>query len=703
MSSPPFFPDDILFHIFQFFDSPFIINVCMKVSHQWFRQSCDMELKLDFSESLRGGKIISSSAPCGLIQSSNFSKLTELNLANNFLGSEGAKVIAACPNMTNLKVLNIEKTAVGYDDGLLSLLQSPYIVNLTSLNISGHCMQDAIAEMVSQSENLKNVKYLFLRDCAIGTLGFNYLLSSNHLANLLCLDVSKNQVGAEWSDEEDIQDDEKTPLEFGACLKNLTQLDLHRNQLDDFVVKLLFSKGDTSRFASLNVLDLSFNSVGTEGMNAIFSNPFMKNLTCFKCLSRNEIVIENCSAASNLSTIHVKLTKGNDGLKELTSFKKLENLILRNISGFGVEFLSGCAELLTNVTYLDLSNGRIPPESFEKFAECKYTTNIRELILDSTEIKGVVALQHICESQYLTNLTSLNLSATRVNDDCMYAFINSSFRLRTLELNDCGITAIGAKTLASCKSMNNLAELRITHNNIGIDGAVELAKSENLSNLTLLEADSTSIGNDGFTAIVSSPYMKNLKTLHVQLNGIQSDGAKHLASSSYLNQLTYLDLSYNNIEDEGIIHLSESPNISNVKSLMLCINNIGVLGAKAMASSPFFSNVTYLDLDGSGIGDHESKGLRSNQFADEGAMALASSPYFEKLTLLNLSDNQVGGKDVNDEDAEFIANCPELMRFHSLLLTYNMMTDKGRDYLMNSSYFTYLSCGSFSGSKYMED
>ena len=104
---------------------------------------------------------------------------------------------------------------------------------------------------------------------------------------------------------------------------------------------------------------------------------------------------------------------------------------------------------------LNLSWNNLGPEGGKALAPGLVSTSLTVLILSYNTIKdaGAIAIGH----------------ALRDNADC---------KVQTLELNNCGIGAGGAKALAAfCAVSGSLTALKLGENKIGDDGAVSIASA----------------------------------------------------------------------------------------------------------------------------------------------------------------------------------------------------------------------------------
>jgi len=690
--------DDSVFHILQFLDSKFIINVCMRISTQWLRKSKQVDLSIDFSQSLNGGRCIKA-----LTQCPNVTKLTDLNLSKNYIGGDGAKAIADSPFMSNLRSLNLDKTGVLYKDGLKHLVSSSNLSNLTSLSLSKMGVNDDIVKVITSSSVLGKLMRLSLGEgygSEISLDGLNMILCCSQLFNLTSLAIGMDPEEVNYYNFGNVQ------------LVNLTELKLGRENVSAGVLcNLLGGK----KFPKLKHLQVSVEEGSANVLKTITENCFtdletLEILGTFEDEDTDCLELANCSHLSNLTKLSIprkQLTR--ESFQQLSSSQFLTKL--KHLEVSGTKFTPGKA--FQNLTHVELS-GTLDAHAI---ATSPFMRNLKTMSVRSVNW-GVDGLKHLTSSPNLCSLTSLLLPSCQSRLD-MKLFAKARFSLTSLDFTYSKLGSV--KDLVACSTMKHLKSLLLSSNSLDGEEAVQIANSEYMSNLTELDLGSNAIGDVGLNALSSSPYMKNLNILLLKYCGITTEGVKALAKSPFLTQLTELILDYNNVCDEGIIALCASEVLSNITSLGLSITGIGIEGTKAIASCAHLSNLSFLDLDSNGFGDHKSKGLLSNEFGNEGCIILASSPYLGRLTDLIVSDNHVRIEGVtalidnlerlsslrvfenyiNDQDARVLMQNPNLMKLSDIMLTYNLMSDECQEELASHPYLEFIESSSLGGRKYI--
>ena len=120
--------------------------------------------------------------------------LTALDLLGNKLGPEGAQALAQSPSLANLTSLNLYKSRIGAE-GARALAQSPYLANLTSLDLQWNLIGDEGARALAQSPYLANLTSLDLSGNHISDEGAQALAQSPYLANLTSFNLLENWIG----------------------------------------------------------------------------------------------------------------------------------------------------------------------------------------------------------------------------------------------------------------------------------------------------------------------------------------------------------------------------------------------------------------------------------------------------------------------------------------------------------------------------
>ena len=85
--------------------------------------------------------------------------------------------------------------------------------------------------------------------------------------------------------------------------------------------------------------------------------------------------------------------------------------------------------------------------------------------------------------------------------------------IATLNLKNCGISAVGVAALAACKHLANLTTLDLSYNQFGNTGVAKIIASPYLTKLVSLRLVHCAIDDSGATALASAPSLANLTTL----------------------------------------------------------------------------------------------------------------------------------------------------------------------------------------------
>jgi Leucine-rich repeat (LRR) protein len=127
-----------------------------------------------------------------LAKSANLARLTTLKLSNNKIGA-GLRVLAVCPQLINLKLLELESNELT-DEGVAALATSK-MNQLEELLLSYNQIGDAAVKALAAWPGLARVTKLNLRQNKITAAGIKALAASPYLRALKSLDLSENDVG----------------------------------------------------------------------------------------------------------------------------------------------------------------------------------------------------------------------------------------------------------------------------------------------------------------------------------------------------------------------------------------------------------------------------------------------------------------------------------------------------------------------------
>ena len=167
-------------------------------------------------------------------------------------------------------------------EGVKALAESPYLSNLTYLDLAGNRMGPEGAKALAESHYLSNLTTLDLSCNEIGSEGAKALAESPYLSNLTTLDLAGNRMGPKGA----------KALAESHYLSNLTSLHLYSNEILDEGAKAL---AESPYLSNLTTLDLWSNQIGDEGAKAIAESPYLSNLTSLHLWS-NQIGFERAKA-----------------------------------------------------------------------------------------------------------------------------------------------------------------------------------------------------------------------------------------------------------------------------------------------------------------------------------------------------------------------------------------------------------------------
>ena len=127
-------------------------------------------------------------------------------------------------------------------------------------------------------------------------------------------------------------------------------------------------------------------------------------------------------------------------------------------------------------------------------------------------------------SRFWPDLEELDLLRNGLGDDDLAAMLNTSSKLRRIELDDNKITAKGAVLLAEHPVLANITTLDLSRNAIGDTGVTALANSPHARNLQKLAVSTCGFGLAGITALAESPHLANLCELRMHSNALDLKG-----------------------------------------------------------------------------------------------------------------------------------------------------------------------------------
>jgi uncharacterized protein (TIGR02996 family) len=190
--------------------------------------------------------------------------LSSLDLSDNTLGEEGARVLAASPMLGKLRRLSLAGCRVGVA-GIRALASTPALAGLEHLDLSSNYARTLGTESLAASPFLGNLSTLELDGCA-DDKGVQALAESPFLKRLTCLGLRRT----------DLRDEGARALAASANLASLTVLDLGENgRLGVAGVRAL---ANSPHLAGLRALSLGGVPLTAEGAQALAESPHLANL-----------------------------------------------------------------------------------------------------------------------------------------------------------------------------------------------------------------------------------------------------------------------------------------------------------------------------------------------------------------------------------------------------------------------------------------
>ncbi|KAG2381528.1 hypothetical protein C9374_006517 [Naegleria lovaniensis] len=260
--------------------------------------------------------------------------LQYLKLSFSPIDIDGAKELAAHESSKRIKTLHLICCKISEEAGAL-LMQSPHLVNLTSLNLSGNQLD--------------------------GTLLFNLsMYTTIHFEKLTSLDLSSNGIKSDGA---------VLMSQCSRLLRNVKELNLNYNTINDQGLSALAS---SKYLSNLTILKLSSNGIGDYGVASLCESEYLKHLTHLNLFANSQIYSEGAISIAN-----------SVNMKNLT-FIMLNNC---NIGSKGAVALAS-SELMQNLTGLHVSCNCISSTGALAIVSSKYLTKLQELDMQGNVFGG---------------------------------------------------------------------------------------------------------------------------------------------------------------------------------------------------------------------------------------------------------------------------------------------------------------------------
>jgi hypothetical protein len=104
-----------------------------------------------------------------LAESTTLTRLKSLDLGDHYLGDEGVRALVYGPNAGRLERLGVEYNEIGEsgDDGLLGVVESPWLTSLRELLFGGNQLGPLGADALANWPHLENMTVVDLRECPL--------------------------------------------------------------------------------------------------------------------------------------------------------------------------------------------------------------------------------------------------------------------------------------------------------------------------------------------------------------------------------------------------------------------------------------------------------------------------------------------------------------------------------------------------------
>ena len=638
-----------------------------------------------------------------VFQSIITSSITKLCISHNEMNKQAvddmAKLVSHIPQLEELDLSynNLQATAT------VKVLNEINTLSLTRLNISNNGLNDktacGIANFLSHYRLLKELDLSCNNLQAMGVI--TICKGMSNLLNLVALNISNNNISGEAA--ADI-----AAILFQSNL--LEELDLSYNNLGGLgSLHMFHSMKNITRLTKLNVcsigitkaaasdialvlnnndklqdLDLSHNSIGSEGATVVFKKTSSMNLQSFN-ISHNDITNDVdgikafLSRNKNLEKLDlshnkiqaagaIKVCKTN--LLKLTSFNLSHNYITTEAAADIGNFLfhnsklqildlsgneltaSGYKNIFKNLHMYDLSSlkvscGTVINEAADELVTVLlHNTLLQELDLSYNFLSMSDCAKIFKGMENITNLEIINVSHNMVIDEAVDALTHillRNFRLKELNLSYDNLSASSIiKIFQAMKNISNLETINVSHNMI-TDECVEsiAAVLSHNKKLKSLDLSSNYLQYDGFIKIFNVLVnIKYLRKLNISCNQITATAVHNIAMFSHKSKLEELDSSNNVMQSAGTITLFKSLRcILSLKKLYINGNMITDKAADAIAV--VLSENTNLEvLD-----------ISCNHLQATGAIKIFKAmKNISNLETINISHNMI-----TDEAAENIA------------------------------------------------
>ena len=236
-----------------------------------------------------------------LLRSPHLAGVEELDLSFNGVCDAGAQLIARSAALPQLRSLLLTDNGRIGGDGVQALAESPHLAGLLALDISGNDVNNAGVRAVVESRWLTRLHSFRVFANDVGDAGAESLAGSALLGRMLArnpaLDLRQNSIGPAGA----------AALAKSVRLRAAAHLDLSGNDLGDSGLRCLTQSPHLMR---LRTLAVRHNSIGDDGAVALADSPLMARLD-FLDVSANRLTRKGVDALwSRRRDFHTVLETG---------------------------------------------------------------------------------------------------------------------------------------------------------------------------------------------------------------------------------------------------------------------------------------------------------------------------------------------------------------------------------------------------------
>ena len=579
--------------------------------------------------------------------------LETLAISNNQIPEEAADALAAAIRSNCLlEVLNLYSNDLR-DSGIITIAQS--LANLSSLkyvyvgnNRITDKAADAIASVILANNKLET---LYLNENFLGT-GVKVIANAlKQISSLKTLNLNSNQIP------------ESVAENLAAALlnnKSLQVVALSENNLTAKGVERISQA--LSTLSGLQTYNINNNYSTEEASDAISSVILNNPSLTYVYISGNNLqtgVVKIGNALNSTLIKELNLRHSNISEKDASSLAlAVSNQFYLEVFSFegnnlGINGIITVVKSLSTISKLTLIN--------------LDNTSLTEEAADAIAL--AISNNHGLEQLYLGN------SKLRTGGIKIAKALKSLSKLRILDFNDSGMSAVVADELASAIACNSsLEDLRLRNNKLKTSGIIKIAESLScMSTLKLLNIRQNQVTEEAADAL-SLVILSNTKIEQMWLgdNKLQAGIIKVLKALKVMPKLRALDIESNQIPENVYDQLATFMHYGNVSTtlhtLYLDNNNLCFSGVKITEALCHFTSLRTLTLIGVNM---------TGEMTDKLAVAI---PNMTSLQQLWLKNNNLG----TDKVITIAQSLSVLTTIKQLSLSGNKITEEAADAIVSA-------------------